>query len=144
MAWDLARFTAAQERCWPQALAEIQAGRKGSHWIWFIFPQLTGLGRSMESWYYGISGLEEARAYWEHPVLGPRLREISGVLLQLQESDPLRILGRPDDLKLCSSMTLFAHAVPEEPVFRQVLEKLYAGREDRLTLKLLDLTPEDE
>lgn len=139
MDWNLARFVAAQNPCWPRVVAEVQSGCKRGHWMWFVFPQLKGLGMSMDSRFYGISGLEEARAYWEHPVLGSRLKEISGVLLQLEEDDPLVIFGRPDDLKLRSCMTLFAHAVPEETVFRQVLKKFYDGSEDALTLKLLGL-----
>lgn len=137
---ELERFVRAQEPVWPQVVAELQAGRKQSHWMWFVFPQLQGLGQSRNAWYYGLADLAEARAYWAHPVLGPRLKLLCGMLLQLEDADPLRVMGWPDNLKLCSCMTLFAHAAPAEPVFRQVLNKFYGGREDGRTVLCLTLT----
>ena len=137
MAYDLNRFLTAQERDYAQALAEIRAGRKRSHWIWYIFPQLRGLGYSYNSEYYGIADAEEARQYLAHPVLGARLREITTALLELPESDPLLVMGRPDDLKLCSSMTLFEYAAEQDSVFGKVLDKYYGGRRDAATLRML-------
>jgi uncharacterized protein (DUF1810 family) len=134
---DLSRFLSAQESSYDTALSEIRNGRKQSHWIWYIFPQLRGLGLSGMAQRYGISGLEEARAYLEHTVLGKRLREISAALLSLQESDPHQIMGSPDDLKLRSSMTLFAYVEPGT-VFQDVLDKFYNGIPDEKTLQLLD------
>ena len=134
---DLSRFLKAQEYDYAQALKEIRAGRKRSHWMWYIFPQLQGLGFSPTAQYYGIRDLEQAVDYMAHPVLGPRLVEISGALLALPGSDPSAVMGYPDDLKLCSCMTLFELAAPEEPVFGLVLEKYYGSRRDRMTLNLL-------
>ena len=119
------------------ALGEIRGGRKRSHWMWYIFPQLRGLGFSSTAQFYGIRDLEEARDYMAHPLLGPRLVEISEALLTLPGSDPSAVMGYPDDLKLCSCMTLFELAAPEQPVFARVLEKYYAGRRDQRTLALL-------
>lgn len=137
MAYDLNRFLTAQERDYAQALAEIRAGRKRSHWIWYIFPQLRGLGYSYNADYYGIVDAEEARQYLAHPVLGARLREITTALLELPESDPLLVMGRPDDLKLCSSMTLFEYAAEQDSVFGKVLDKYYGGSRDAATLRML-------
>lgn len=134
----LERFIRAQETDYEQALEEIRAGRKRSHWIWYIFPQIRGLGRSHMSEYYGIQSLEEAVAYAGHPVLGARLREISQALLALDSSDPWEVMGPPDDMKLKSSMTLFGAAAPEEPVFQKVLDKFFGGRSDGATLKILE------
>ena len=136
---DLSRFLNAQARDYEQALSEIRAGRKRSHWIWYIFPQLDGLGYSGTAQYYGIRDLEQAKDYMAHPVLGPRLVEISEALLALPSSDPGAVMGYPDDLKLCSSMTLFELAAPDQPVFGKVLDKFYGGRRDPLTLRLLGL-----
>ncbi|MBQ2952321.1 MAG: DUF1810 domain-containing protein [Clostridia bacterium] len=133
----LERFTQAQDRIWPAVLEEMRAGCKRSHWMWYVFPQLRGLGRSHRAGYYGLCGLEEARAYWAHPVLGARLREVCGIIAGLEGSDPLLLMGYPDNLKLCSCMTLFARVAPEEPLFRRVLEKYYGGQEDAQTLALL-------
>ncbi len=119
------------------ALNEIRAGRKDSHWIWFVFPQLRELGFSPTAQYYGIADLAEARAYLAHPLLRARLIEISQALLALDDSDPSRVMGYPDDLKLCSSMTLFEAADPAIAVFAQVLEKFYSGKRDEKTLDLL-------
>ena len=133
----LDKFVSAQARDYETALAEIRAGRKHSHWMWYIFPQLQGLGFSPTAQYYGIRDLEQAKDYMAHPVLGPRLVEISGALLTLPGSNPSAVMGYPDDLKLCSCMTLFELAAPEEPVFARVLEKYYGGRRDQMTLNLL-------
>ena len=129
------RFLDAQKDVYEQALREIRAGRKRSHWIWFIFPQLKELGYSQTAKYYGIRDLDEAKAYLAEPVLRARLIEISEALLALPGNDPTAVMGYPDDLKLRSSMTLFAAADPECPVFRQVLDKYYGGEPDQRTLK---------
>ncbi|MBQ3701225.1 MAG: DUF1810 domain-containing protein [Oscillospiraceae bacterium] len=137
MNYDLDRFVKAQAYDYDAALREIRSGRKRSHWMWYIFPQLQGLGFSSTAQYYGIRDLEEAKAYMAHPVLGPRLTEISEALLGLDTCDPSAVMGYPDDLKLRSCMTLFEQAAPEQPVFGRVLEKYYAGRRDGRTLELL-------
>ena len=134
---ELDKFVSAQARDYATALDEIRRGRKRSHWMWYIFPQLQGLGFSSTAQYYGIRDLEQAKDYMEHPVLGPRLIEISEALLELTTSNPTAVMGYPDDLKLCSCMTLFEIAVPEEPVFGQVIDKFYGGHRDRLTLEIL-------
>ena len=134
---ELDKFVSAQARDYDTALAEIRSGSKRSHWMWYIFPQLQGLGFSPTAQYYGIRDLEQAKDYMAHPVLGPRLVEISGALLSLPGSNPSAVMGYPDDLKLCSCMTLFELAAPDEPVFGRVLEKYYGGRRDRMTLNLL-------
>ena len=136
---SLEKFVTAQKRDYATALQEIRNGRKRSHWIWYIFPQIQGLGMSSTAQFYGIRDLEEAKDYMEHPVLGPRLIEISEALLSLESSNPGAVMGFPDDLKLCSSMTLFELAAPEEKVFSQVLEKFYGGRRDDLTLRILGI-----
>ena len=135
----LDKFVPAQERDYSTALREIQNGRKRSHWIWYIFPQLQGLGFSQTAQYYGIRDLEQARDYMAHPVLGARLVEISEALLALESSNPGAVMGYPDDLKLCSCMTLFELAAPDQPVFAKVIEKFYGGNRDRLTLELLGM-----
>ena len=135
----LDKFVTAQARDYETALDEIRSGRKRSHWMWYIFPQLQGLGFSSTAQYYGIRDLEQAKDYMAHPVLGPRLVEISEALLSLSTSNPTAVMGYPDDLKLCSCMTLFEVAVPEEPVFGQVIDKFYSGHRDRLTLEILGL-----
>jgi len=136
---DLQRFVDAQDdlRTYDTALAELRAGRKRSHWMWFILPQLAGLGMSSTAQHFGIHGLAEARAYLAHPVLGPRLRDCARALADLDIADPVAVLGPVDALKLRSSMTLFARAEPGEPVFRQVLEQYYDGAEDPATVSLL-------
>ena len=136
MAYDLSRFHKAQKGSYETALAEICAGRKRSHWIWYIFPQIQGLGYSSTAQYYAIEDLEEAKAYLADPVLRERLLEISNALLALDSCDPSDVMGYPDDLKLRSSMTLFSLADPECTVFRDVLEKYYDGREDPRTIAL--------
>ena len=136
--FDLSRFTDAQRRSYPTALREIRSGRKRTHWMWYIFPQLRGLGRSSTAEYYGIQSLDEAAAFLAHPVLGANLREISGALLALEGDNPTEIFGWPDDLKLRSSMTLFAAVSPENSVFHRVLDKYYGGRPDELTMLRLE------
>ena len=135
--YDLDRFLKAQERDYDTALSEIRSGRKRSHWIWYIFPQVKGMGFSSTSEFYGIDGLDEAKAYLGNEVLKGRLLEISGALLSLDSSDAGEVMGYPDDLKLRSSMTLFAEAAPELEVFRKVLDKFYGGEKDRKTLEIL-------
>ena len=135
----LDRFLDAQRDDYAAALAEVRRGRKTSHWMWYIFPQIAGLGQSSTARYYSIRDLEEAREYYAHPVLGQRLREISGVLLELRGSDPVAVFGGIDSMKLKSSMTLFAVAAPDDPLFRQVLDKYYGGEQDVLTLRILGL-----
>lgn len=135
----LDRFLAAQQGQYSTALREIRQGRKRTHWIWFVFPQIKGLGFSQAAQFYGLANLEEAKEYAAHPVLGARLREISGALLTLETNDIRTVMPHPDHLKLCSSMTLFALAAPDEPVFRQVLDKFYHGQMDRLTLNRLGM-----
>ena len=137
MGFDLDRFKKAQEEDYPYALQEIKTGRKRSHWIWYIFPQLKGLGFSSMSEYYGIDGRAEAQAYIADSVLRARLVEISQALLALESNNPTQVMGYPDDLKLKSSMTLFAEVAPDIPVFEQVLQKFFSGEKDSRTLKLL-------
>ena len=136
MAYDLSRFHKAQRMDYAAALSEIRAGRKRSHWIWYIFPQIQGLGFSSTSQYYAIRDLGEARAYLDDPVLREHLLEISGALLELPCSDPTAVMGYPDDLKLKSSMTLFELADPDCPVFPAVLEKFFAGERDKRSVRL--------
>ena len=133
------RFVDAQNRAhvYERALAELRAGRKRSHWMWFVFPQLVELGRSPMARTYGIASLAEARAYLAHPVLGPRLRDCARALTELAGRSASEILGDVDAVKLRSSMTLFARAAPEEELFRQVLDRYYAGAADGETERLL-------
>ena len=133
----LDRFLDAQRGDYAAALAEVRRGRKTSHWMWYIFPQIAGLGQSSTARYYSIRDLEEAREYYAHPVLGQRLREISGALLSLRGNDPVAVFGGIDSMKLKSSMTLFAVAAPDDPLFQQVLDKYYGGQQDALTLRIL-------
>jgi uncharacterized protein (DUF1810 family) len=134
--FNLDRFVQAQLGTYSQALAEIQRGEKRSHWMWFIFPQLTGLGRSYESQFYGISGLDEARYYLTHDILGSRLRDCVSTLLELQHLTARQIFGPTDEMKLRSSMTLF-ETVSDELVFKDALEKYFGGGRDELTLEIL-------
>jgi uncharacterized protein (DUF1810 family) len=136
-AHDLDRFVQAQAATYDRALAELRAGRKTSHWMWFVFPQIAGLGRSPTAQHYAISGLEEARAYLAHPVLGPRLRESAAALLGVPGRSAEEILGGVDALKLRSSMTLFARAAPDEEVFPAVLDRFYGGKADPETVRRL-------
>ena len=134
--FDLGRFVEAQDSVYPAVLTELRAGAKRTHWIWFVFPQLRGLGHSTTAHRFGISSMAEARAYLEHPILGARLRECAAMLLAHEGRSAREILGYPDDLKVCSSMTLFAHA-GQDRVFGAVLDAFYNGQEDSATLKLL-------
>lgn len=133
--FDLQRFVDAQDEdgTYPRALSEIRAGRKASHWMWFVFPQVAGLGHSAMARAYAIVSLDEARAYLAHPVIGPRLRECAGALLSLEGLSAERILGATDAMKLRSSMTLFARAAPDEPGFGQVLARFFDGEPDPAT-----------
>jgi uncharacterized protein (DUF1810 family) len=131
--FDLDRFVAAQEGVYESVLDELRRGRKVGHWIWFIFPQVAGLGRSAMSELYAISSLDEARAYLAHPVLGPRLRECAAVVLATKGRTALEIFGSIDAVKLRSSMTLFHHAAPEDAVFAQVIDRFYDGAVDEMT-----------
>lgn len=132
---SLERFIEAQKRDYETALQEIKNGRKRSHWIWYIFPQVKGLGFSPTSEYYGIDGMKEAKAYWENDYLRAHLLEITQALLVLDESDPTEVMGYPDDLKLRSSMTLFSLVAKDEPVFQSVLDKYFGGEPDVQTLQ---------
>lgn len=135
---DLNRFIEAQKNSYAAALAEIKAGRKETHWIWYIFPQLKSLGRSNMAFYYGIANLDEAKAYMAEPTLRARLIAITQALLALDESDPRRVMGYPDDLKLRSCMTLFEIAAPDVPEFGQVLDKFYGGQRDQMTRYIIE------
>ena len=128
------RFVEAQAPVYATVLAELRGGCKRSHWMWFVFPQLAGLGHSTMAQQYGLAGREEAARYLAHPVLGPRLRECAQALLDLGSTDPVTVLGPVDALKLRSSMTLFAQL---DPFFGQVLDRYYAGGRDERTLELL-------
>lgn len=136
MIQQLGRFLEAQDYCYDQALSEIKAGIKQSHWIWYVFPQMKGLGHSYNSNYYGISGLEEASAYLNHPVLGARLREATVSILSLNGLDIDEIMPRIDAIKLRSSMTLF-DAVSPNDVFADVLQKYYSSIRDNRTLQMI-------
>ncbi|MCD7894051.1 MAG: DUF1810 domain-containing protein [Erysipelotrichaceae bacterium] len=133
---DLSRFIKAQENSYDQALKEIKNGHKQSHWIWYIFPQIIGLGYSPTAVYYSINSIEEARDYYQNDIFGKRLIEITNVLLALDNSDPLEIMGYPDNLKLCSCMTLFDY-VSDNDVFMKVLNKYYEGKKDQKTLDII-------
>ena len=134
---ELSRFLEAQNQLYLKALEEVRNGRKVSHWMWFIFPQLTGLGSSDMSKHYAINDLDEARAYLEHPVLGKHLVEISLELMKLGDFTALQVFGSPDDKKLFSSMTLFSMVPDTNPVFAAVLERYFNGLQDQNTLQLL-------
>jgi uncharacterized protein (DUF1810 family) len=134
---NLDRFIEAQEGSYNRALSEIKNGRKQSHWMWYIFPQIQGLGFSETAMFYAITDIDEAEEYLKHPVLGSRLVEISKELLALPGNDPNKILGSPDDVKLKSSMTLFAALDNTDPVFQQVLDKFYNGAKDQKTLRII-------
>ena len=135
--FDLGRFIKAQDGAYHQALVELGRGRKTGHWMWFIFPQIAGLGLSPTSQFYAIASLEEAQAYLRHPLLGRRLLECTAAVNRIEGSSAHTIFGSPDGLKFRSSMTLFAEADPTEPLFREALGKYYAGERDRLTLEKL-------
>ncbi len=134
--FDLERFTAAQDGVMEDVIAQLRAGRKRSHWMWFVFPQLAALGSSTMAKRYGLRSLAEARAYLEHPVLGPRLRHCVDLLLSLQGLTASEVFGHPDDLKLRSCLTLFDLAAPGDGLFRQCLDQCCGGEPDRSTLAL--------
>ena len=134
---NLQRFLDAQATDYAPALAEMRAGRKRSHWMWYIFPQIQGLGYSSMAQHYAISDAAEAAVYLSHPVLGPRLVEISKALLGLPGSNATSVMGSPDDVKLKSSMTLFGAVPGADPVFQAVLDKFFGGAPDAATLRLL-------
>lgn len=139
---DLSRFIEAQKRDYEIALSEIKAGRKYSHWIWYVFPQLKGLGRSGNSNFYGIKNIEEAIAYYQDPILGERLKEITNAFLDLPSQNPADIMGRPDDMKLKSCMTLFNEVCKQlgiqNNIFQQVIYKFFDGKFDSKTLRILE------
>jgi uncharacterized protein (DUF1810 family) len=136
---DLKRFLDAQENDFERALAEIRRGRKQSHWMWYIFPQIAGLGFSSTSKFYAIKDRSEAELYLAHPVLGARLIEISEALLEIEGKTANQIFGSPDDAKLKSSMTLFGALENAHPVFQQVLDKYFDGAKDWRTLEQIDV-----
>jgi uncharacterized protein (DUF1810 family) len=138
--FDLERFVQAQAPVWDTVCAELRAGAKRTHWMWFVFPQLQQLGRSSTARFYGLQGADEARAYGRHPLLGPRLREAAALVLAACSAGGRsvhQVFGSPDDLKLRSCMTLFEAVTPDEPVFAQVLQQCCGGERDALTLQLL-------
>lgn len=134
---DLSRFVAAQDPHLDDVRAELAAGAKRTHWMWFVFPQLVALGRSPIAQHYGITDLAEARAYLADPILGNRLIELTKVVNAVEGRTAHQIFGDPDDLKFRSSMTLFAQAAPDEPAFREALAKYYGGEPDPRTLEIL-------
>jgi uncharacterized protein (DUF1810 family) len=140
MTFELDRFVAAQAPIYEDVLEELRRGRKRTHWMWFIFPQLVGLGRSATAVHFGIVNLEEARAYLAHPVLGARLRECAGLMLEHQDRSAHDILGSPDDLKFRSCLTLFREAAADDAgrgLFDAALQQFYSGAPDSITLELL-------
>lgn len=134
---SLARFVEAQEGIYPRALAELKAGRKQSHWMWFVFPQIAGLGHSAMAQMYAIGSLGEARDYLAHPVLGPRLRECCQTVLAVEGKSAHAIFGAPDDVKFRSCLTLFAQAATDQTLFTDLLDKYFDGEADALTLQKL-------
>jgi uncharacterized protein (DUF1810 family) len=134
-AYDLQRFVGAQDSngTYDRAVQELRRGQKTSHWMWFVFPQIAGLGQSEMSRRFAISSLEEAKAYLEHPVLGPRLRECAGLVVQTRAASAEQIFGGIDAQKLRSSMTLFWRAAPDEPLFKQLLDQYFSGQPDNAT-----------
>ena len=135
--FNLARFLNAQENSYAAALSEIRAGKKQSHWIWYVFPQIKGLGSSSNSEFYGLVSLAEARAYLNHPLLGQRLKEATAVLLVHRSQNVTSILGEIDALKFKSCLTLFSLADPSEPLFNDALEYFFSGKRDEHTIELL-------
>src|SRR5690606_15641485 len=136
--FNLRRFLDAQKDTFQRAFSEIENGCKQSHWMWFVFPQLKGLGRSETAKFYGIDSIEEAEAYLEHRDLGQNLIRISTELLKIEGKTANEIFGNPDDLKLCSCMTLFANVRGANPVFRKILDKYFNGEQDKSTLQILE------
>jgi uncharacterized protein (DUF1810 family) len=137
--FHLSRFVEAQRPVYEQALDEIRRGRKRSHWMWFVFPQLAGLGSSQTAQFYAVRGLDEARAYLAHPVLGPRLHECANALLSLSSRSASDVFPFPDDLKLRSSMTLFGLVAPADSPFARVLDNYFNGQPDEQTLELVSM-----
>jgi uncharacterized protein (DUF1810 family) len=137
--FNLKRFLDAQKGIYERVANELRAGQKSSHWMWFIFPQIRGLGHAETSIFFAISSLPEAEAYLEHPVLGPRLRECCELLMQIEGRSASQIFGSPDDLKLRSSMTLFANATEQNASFKDVLQRCFEGQFDQRTLELLGI-----
>ena len=135
--FDLQRFLDVQAPVIERVQSELRAGAKRTHWMWFVFPQIAGLGRSAMAQRHAIASLDEAKAYAAHPVLGARLRDCTALVLAVEGKAAHAIFGSPDDLKFHSCMTLFARAAPEEPLFNQALERFFSGREDPLTVKRL-------
>ena len=133
------RFLEAQQNDYAVALSEIKNGRKESHWMWYIFPQVLGLGYTSTSIHYSIKDLDEAKVYLNHPILGKRLVEISNALLSLETNDARQVFGSPDNVKLKSSMTLFSLVPDADKVFQQVLDKFFKGKKDERTLQLLNV-----
>ena len=136
---EITRFIEAHKHSYQNALAEIRNGRKTSHWMWYIFPQIRGLGRSSTSQYYAIQNLDEAAAFLQDPYLGRNLREICHVLLSLETNNATEVFGKPDDIKLKSSMTLFSLVKDTDPVFQEILNKYFGGKRDYRTLKILGI-----
>jgi uncharacterized protein (DUF1810 family) len=139
--YNLSRFLRAQQDDFEKALAEIRSGKKRTHWMWYIFPQLDGLAFSSTSKHYAIKSIEEAKAYLDHPVLGPRLLECAEAVLGVEGRSAREIFGSPDDLKLRSCATLFACVLPPGSVFDRLLDKYYRGERDEKTLRLLAIDP---
>lgn len=135
--FDLSRFVEAQRPVFSRVMDELRAGRKTGHWMWFIFPQLQGLGRSAMAARFAISGLAEARAYLQHDVLGPRLEQCVNTVLEHRDISAGQLFGSPDDLKFRSCLTLFVHARPDSPVYQRGLDQFYCGEPDPKTLLLL-------
>ena len=140
--YNLNRFVHAQEDNYEQALAEMRSGKKRTHWMWYIFPQLDGLAFSATSKHYSIKSIEEAKAYLDHPLLGPRLLECAEAVLHIEGRAAIEIFGSPDDMKLRSCATLFAYVLSPGSVFDRVLEKYYRGERDEKTLQLLGTAPD--
>jgi uncharacterized protein (DUF1810 family) len=134
---DLQRFVAAQDPVFDAVCSELAAGTKRTHWMWFVFPQLRGLGSSPTARFYGIASLDEARAYWQHPVLGPRLAQCGALLAPHEGATARQILGSVDAMKLRSCLTLFEQAAPEEPLFGRLLDVFCHGERDAATLRLI-------
>ncbi|KZF11936.1 MAG: DUF1810 domain-containing protein [Rhodococcus sp. (in: high G+C Gram-positive bacteria)] len=136
--YDLQRFVDAQDPVWSAVRSELKEGRKRTHWMWFVFPQLAGLGLSATAQRYALADLTEAQLYVEHEVLGPRLHQAAALVDKVDGRSVAEIFGYPDDLKLHSSITLFAEAAPTDPIFGKILQKYFGGKPDEKTLDLLD------
>lgn len=136
--YNLERFITAHNRDYDIACNELKQGKKLSHWMWYIFPQIKGLGKSSTSEYYGIQSLDEAKAYINHPILSNNMIKVCQVLLSLESNNPTEIFGRPDDMKLKSSMTLFSLAADDNRIFVRVLDKFYNGKLDNRTIRIVE------